>query len=54
VAWQDIRGRDVYAAEGDQIGTVKELYVDTGERKVRFLTFESGASWAHRSAGRTA
>ncbi len=40
--WQDIRGRGVYAADGDQIGTVEDLYVDKDEREVRFLTFESG------------
>lgn len=40
--WQDIRGRDIYAADGDQIGTVEDLYVDKKERKVRFLAFESG------------
>ena len=40
--WQDIRGRGVYAADGDQIGTVEDLYVDREEREVRFITFESG------------
>ncbi len=40
--WQDIRGRDIYAADGDQIGTVEDIYIDEEERKVRFLTFESG------------
>ncbi len=40
--WQDIRGRGVYTVDGDQIGTVEDLYVDKDEREVRFLTFESG------------
>jgi sporulation protein YlmC with PRC-barrel domain len=40
--WQDIRGHGVYTSDGDQIGTVEDLYVDKDEREVRFLTFESG------------
>ncbi len=40
--WQDIHGNDVYAADGDKIGTVEDLYVDEEGREVRFLTFESG------------
>ena len=34
---QDIRGLDLYDREGAQIGSVKDLYVDERERKVRFL-----------------
>ncbi len=40
--WEDIRGRDVYDRDGDQIGSVAELYVDREERKVRFLMIDSG------------
>ncbi len=44
---QDVRGLDVYDEDGDRIGTVKDLYADTEERKVRFLDVGgSGASWA--------
>ncbi|MDQ3910598.1 MAG: PRC-barrel domain-containing protein [Actinomycetota bacterium] len=34
---QDVRGLDIYDREGKQIGSVKDLYVDREERKVRFL-----------------
>jgi PRC-barrel domain protein len=34
---QDIRGKDVYDARGEQVGSVDDLYVDGRERKVRFL-----------------
>lgn len=39
---QDIRGLDVYDRDGDQIGSVEDLYVDTEERKVRFLDVVAG------------
>lgn len=39
---QDIRGLDVYDPDGDQIGSVKDLYVDEAERKVRFLNISGG------------
>jgi len=39
---QDIRGLDVYDNEGNEIGTVEDLYADTEERKVRFLDVGAG------------
>ena len=39
---QDIRGLDVYDRDGNQIGTVKDLYADLEERKVRFLDVGAG------------
>ena len=39
---QDIRGKDVYDAYGEQIGSVDDLYVDGRERKVRFLEVGAG------------
>jgi sporulation protein YlmC with PRC-barrel domain len=39
---QDIRGLDVYDNEGNEIGDVKNLYVDEAERKVRFLNVSAG------------
>ena len=39
---QDVRGLDVYDEDGDQIGTVEDLYADTEERKVRFLDVGAG------------
>ena len=39
---QDVRGMDVYDRDGDQIGTVDDLYADTQERKVRFLEVSAG------------
>ncbi len=38
----DIRGLDVYDDEGNEIGSVEDLYVDTEERKVRFLVVGAG------------
>jgi sporulation protein YlmC with PRC-barrel domain len=38
----DIRGLGVFNRNGEQMGGVEDLYVDTEERKVRFL--EVGAS----------
>src|SRR3712207_3941844 len=39
---QDIRGKDVYDVDGEQIGSVDDLYVDGRERKVRFLEVGAG------------
>ncbi len=39
---QDVRGLDVYDEDGDQIGTVQDLYADAEERKVRFLDVSAG------------
>ena len=39
---QDIRGKDVYDARGEQVGSVDDLYVDGRERKVRFLEVGAG------------
>jgi sporulation protein YlmC with PRC-barrel domain len=38
----DLRNRVVRSAGGDELGTVKAMYVDAGERKVRLLTVASG------------
>lgn len=34
---QDIRGKDVYDVDGEQIGRVDDLYIDGQKRKVCFL-----------------
>ena len=39
---QDVRGLDVYDNEGNEIGSVEDLYVDEAERKVRFLDVGAG------------
>ncbi len=39
---QDIRGKDVYDVNGEQIGSVDDLYIDRQERKVRFLEVGAG------------
>jgi sporulation protein YlmC with PRC-barrel domain len=39
---QDVRGRKVFDAGGDEVGEVNDLLVDPGERKVRFLRVGSG------------
>ena len=39
---QDIRGKDVNDARGEQIGSVDDLYIDRQERKVRFLEVGAG------------
>ena len=41
---QDVRGLDVYDRDGREIGSVEDLYVDTAERKIRFLAGGPGAS----------
>lgn len=39
---QDVYGYDVFDEEGEQIGSVEDLYVDEEERKVRFLDVAAG------------
>jgi sporulation protein YlmC with PRC-barrel domain len=39
---QDVRGLDVYDSNGEEIGTVEDLYVDEEERKLRFLDVAAG------------
>lgn len=41
-AAEDVRGYGVIDRHGDEIGTVDDLLVDDGERKVRFLQVKSG------------
>jgi sporulation protein YlmC with PRC-barrel domain len=38
----DVRGKDVYDAEGQRIGSVDDLYIDGQEREVRFLEVGAG------------
>jgi sporulation protein YlmC with PRC-barrel domain len=38
----DVRGRHVVTVDGEQIGLVDDLLIDTDERKVRFLEVGSG------------
>ena len=49
---QDIRSRDVYDREANQIGTVHDPYVDQREEGVRLLTVASGGLLGS-SIGRT-
>jgi sporulation protein YlmC with PRC-barrel domain len=37
-----MRGKDVYDAEGQRIGSVGDLYIDRQEREVRFLEVGAG------------
>ena len=37
---QDLRGKDVYDRNGDQIGTVEDHYMDRQTKEVRFLVAE--------------
>jgi sporulation protein YlmC with PRC-barrel domain len=39
---EDVRGYDVVDRHGEEIGSVDDLMVDDGERKVRFLLVKSG------------
>ncbi len=39
---QDIRGKDVYDVDGQQMGRVEDLYIDRHEREARFLEVGSG------------
>jgi sporulation protein YlmC with PRC-barrel domain len=38
----DVRGKDVYDAEGQHVGSVEDLYIDCQEREVRFLEVGAG------------
>jgi sporulation protein YlmC with PRC-barrel domain len=38
----DVRGKDVYDAQGQRIGSVSDLYIDRKEREVRFLEVGAG------------
>ena len=40
--WQDIRGLEVYDVNGEQIGSVEDLYVDRDSRLPRFLEVSAG------------
>ena len=40
--WQDIRGLDVYDTNGEQIGSVEDLYADREEHLPRFLDVAAG------------
>ncbi len=39
---EDVRGRTVRDSDGEEIGTVEDLLIDSGEAKVRFLLVEHG------------
>jgi sporulation protein YlmC with PRC-barrel domain len=39
---EDIRGRDVRDRDGEDLGKVDDLLIDTAEHKVRFLRIEHG------------
>jgi sporulation protein YlmC with PRC-barrel domain len=38
----DLRGKDVYDAGGQRVGSVEDLYIDRQEREVRFLEVGAG------------
>ena len=38
----DLRGKDVYNAEGKRLGSVEDLFIERKEREVRFLEVGSG------------
>jgi sporulation protein YlmC with PRC-barrel domain len=38
----DVRGKDVYDAEGQRLGSVEDLYIDRREREVRLLEVGAG------------
>ena len=38
----DLRGKDVYDAQGQRIGSVEDLYIDPQERQVHFLEVGAG------------
>jgi len=40
--WQDIRRLDVHDVNGEQIGSVEDLYVDRDSRLPRFLEVSAG------------
>ncbi len=39
---EDVRGRKVLDRSGEEVGTVDDLMIDDGERKVRFLRLAAG------------
>ncbi|MEU4692341.1 PRC-barrel domain-containing protein [Actinoplanes sp. NPDC023714] len=39
---QDVRGRDVIDSDGEKIGAVADLLIDTGTNHVRFLRVDHG------------
>lgn len=39
---EDIRGRTVRNTDGEELGTVESLLIDTGEEKIRFIRVEHG------------
>lgn len=39
---EDIRDRTVFDSNGDEVGTVKDLIVDRGESRVRFMELGAG------------
>jgi len=41
-SWQDIRGLEVYDVNGEQIGSVEDLYVDRDSSLPRFLEVSAG------------
>ena len=40
--WQDIRALDIYDVDGEQVGTVEDLYVERGSGLPRFLVVSAG------------
>jgi sporulation protein YlmC with PRC-barrel domain len=38
----DLRGKDVYDAQGQRMGSVSDLYIDPQDREVRFLEVGAG------------
>ncbi|MEO6875151.1 MAG: PRC-barrel domain-containing protein [Opitutaceae bacterium] len=47
---QDIRGRDVVAADGTTIGTVGALFIDVAEAKIRYLRIDAKENLGDRAA----
>jgi len=41
----DVRGKDVYDAEGQRIGSVEDFYIDRKEREMRFLEVGGAGGW---------
>jgi sporulation protein YlmC with PRC-barrel domain len=44
---EDIRGRTVVDRDGEEIGEVRSLFIDEGERRARFFELESGGILGH-------
>jgi PRC-barrel domain len=40
----DVCGKDAYDAQGQRIGSVSDLYIDSQDREVRFLEVGTGDS----------